>query len=347
MSDVESFGGDGRQVTATVAGFAKTLRPEPHGDRAKQILRDHPEVRALFGPSPVSFGVIVGVVAFQLGLAFALRDQPVWLVAVAAWCVGAFCNHAMYVMIHEAAHNLIFRRRYANELSAILADSINVIPAAISFRTYHLKHHAHQGVLELDADLASPWEARLVGTSSFRKALWLMLFPVFAMIRPARVRSIRLLTGWTLVNWLAVVAVDVLVLWLIGPTALLYLFLSFLFSIGFHPLGARWIQEHYLMSPEQETYSYYGPLNRVAFNVGYHNEHHDFPAIPWNRLPALKRLAPEQYDHLIAHRSWTRLWLRFVFDRHLSLFSRMVRPAPASKSGTRAGQPLADARHAG
>ncbi len=123
-------------------------------------------------------------------------------------------------------------------------------------------------------------------------------------------------------NWLVVFSADALLVWLAGPMALLYLGLSFLFSIGFHPLGARWIQEHYLVSPDQETYSYYGPLNLLAFNVGYHNEHHDFASIPWNRLPALKQMAPEYYDTLISHRSWTKLWLQFMFDRRLSHFSR-------------------------
>jgi len=61
--------------------------------------------------------------------------------------------------------------------------------------------------------------------------------------------------------------------------------------------------------------------------MGYHNEHHDFVTVPWSRLPALKRAAPEFYDTLYAHRSWTRLLLRFVFDSDRTLFDRIVRPS--------------------
>ncbi|HEX2216294.1 MAG TPA: fatty acid desaturase, partial [Xanthobacteraceae bacterium] len=75
----------------------------------------------------------------------------------------------------------------------------------------------------------------------------------------------------------------------------------------------------------QETYSYYGPLNIVALNLGYHNEHHDFPSIPWNRLPRLKAMAPEFYEPLKARSSWTRMLLQFIFDERFSLFSRVVR----------------------
>jgi sphingolipid delta-4 desaturase len=113
--------------------------------------------------------------------------------------------------------------------------------------------------------------------------------------------------------------------WFLGAQSFVYLVASFFFSVGLHPLGARWIQEHYLTQGEQETYSYYGVLNHVAFNVGFHNEHHDFPSVPWNRLPDIKKTAPGFYDHLSSHTSWTKLFLRFLFDQEISLFSRVVR----------------------
>jgi sphingolipid 4-desaturase/C4-monooxygenase len=93
-----------------------------------------------------------------------------------------------------------------------------------------------------------------------------------------------------------------------------------------HPLGARWIQEHYLTSgEEQETHSYYGILNTVAFNVGYHNEHHDFPSVPWNKLPQIRKNAGNFYNSLTYHTSWTKLFFRFLFDKEISLFSRVIR----------------------
>ena len=75
-----------------------------------------------------------------------------------------------------------------------------------------------------------------------------------------------------------------------------------------HPVGARWIQEHYAVWPNQGTFDYYGPLNTVALNIGYHNEHHDFPEIPWRRLPKLREIAPEYYEPLGCHRSWVKLF---------------------------------------
>lgn len=305
--------------------FVWSAEREPHRGRTQEILARHPEVRALIGRNPYTALLIVGTVALQLSVAYLLRDASWWWIFGAAYLVGAFADHALFVMVHECAHNLVFRRGWMNLVAAIVANLPQLFPSAISFRRYHLKHHAYQGVHELDADLPSYWEARLIQQWFVGKTLWLLLFPLFQIARTARTREIAVVDRWVVVNWVVQIAFVVAVWRVMGPSAMGYLVLSFFFSIGLHPLGARWIQEHFLTTDEQETSSYYGPVNRVALNVGYHNEHHDFPSVPWHRLPELRAAAPEAYESLHAHRSLSRLLLRFIFDQELSLFHRVVR----------------------
>ncbi len=309
--------------------FAYSAAAEPHRARTQDILRRHPEIRELIGTNPASLGWTAGIVTVQLVAAWLVAAQPWWVVVAVAYTVGAFADHALFVMIHECTHRLVFKRKVPNFLTALLANVPQFFPGAISFAKYHLKHHVFQGVYELDADVPSRWEARLIGHSSIGKALWLLFYPVFQVTRPYRVKEVRLWDRWTVTNLATQIAADASIWFFLGPKALAYCAMSLFFSVGLHPLGARWIQRHYLTaageSADQETFSYYGKLNVVAFNVGYHNEHHDFPSVPWNRLPRIRAVAPEAYRSLASHRSWARLLVRFLVDRDLSLFSRMVR----------------------
>ena len=77
---------------------------------------------------------------------------------------------------------------------------------------------------------------------------------------------------------------------------------------------------------DAETYSYYGPLNILCYNVGYHNEHHDFPNIPWSRLPQLREIASEFYDDLPYHKSWPMVLYHFIFDSKIGAKNRVKRP---------------------
>ena len=229
------------------------------------------------------------MVALQLAIAYILRDQAWWMVLIAAYGVGAFANHALFVLIHEFTHNMVFKSKVANLWGGIMCDLPNAFPSSAAFRKYHLKHHAFQGHYDIDADLASKWEAKLIGSNFIGKSFWLLFFPLFQAVRPPRLKEIKFQSSWIWVNLLTVLAFDVVVYMIAGPMAILYFVASFFFSVGLHPLGARWIQEHFLVAPPQETYSYYGPLNYLAFNVGYHNEHHDFAYVPWVNLPKIKR----------------------------------------------------------
>ncbi|MBK8924166.1 MAG: fatty acid desaturase [Saprospirales bacterium] len=299
---------------------------EPHRLRTKAIITAHPEVRQLITHNPVTALITLACVLFQLLMAYVLRDQSWWLIVALAWLVGAFPSHTLFVCIHEAAHHLIFKKRSWNIYTGIFANLPTVLPSAISFKNYHIKHHAFQGVHELDADLPSRWEARLIRNYSIGKALWLLFFPFFQMLRVVRCKEVAVIDRWVILNIVVQILFDIAVVYFWGWQAFVYLGLSLAFSIGLHPLGARWIQEHYLvLDPNQETYSYYGRMNPLNLNVGYHNEHHDMPSVPWNNLPKLKAVAPEFYNHLKYHKSYTKLFFQFLFSQEVGLFSRILR----------------------
>jgi sphingolipid delta-4 desaturase len=305
--------------------FIYTPHSEPHRIRTKEILKEVPAMRKLIGKNPYTFLAIIGLVGFQVLLCILLANQSWWLVVISAYVLGAFADHALFVMIHECAHRLIFKKPAANKLAGIFANMPLIFPSSVSFEKYHIKHHSFQGVHELDGDLPNYWEAKLINNFFIGKVIWLLFYPFFQLFRFPRLKEIKPFNSWVALNW----AVQILFIgafaFFFGGKAIAFLVLSFFFSVGLHPLGARWIQEHYLTQGEQETYSYYGVFNKVAFNVGYHNEHHDFPSVPWNKLPQIRKDAPAFYNSLSYHTSWTKLFFRFLFDKEISLYSRIVR----------------------
>jgi sphingolipid delta-4 desaturase len=306
--------------------------PEPHAARGRKILAAHPELRALAGPEASSAVWTVVLVAAQLAIASLVGDRRWYIWLPCAYVVGATIDHALWALIHETAHNLVFRWRTGNRLVSLAANIPLVFPGAIPFCKYHLLHHRHMGDMDFDAGIPGPVESRVIGQSGLKKGLWLAgTFLVQGVIRPRRITRIRMIDTWTVVNFVFQIACLALIARVLGTGALTYLVASSIMAIGFHPLGARWVQEHFALVPGQETYSYYGPLNRVSFNVGYHAEHHDIVTIPWSRLPIVRRTAPEFYDGMHSYGSWTALLVRFVRDRNITLFSYIVRPSGSTR----------------
>jgi sphingolipid delta-4 desaturase len=307
--------------------YIRVTYVEPHAARGRQMLSAHPELRTLAGPMPISAVWTVALVTTQFVVAFLVADRS-WLIWLpCAYVLGATIDHALWVLIHECSHNLVFRSRTGNRIVAIVANLPMVLPAALSFCKYHLLHHRHIGELEFDAGVPGPTESRVVGRSAVLKTIWVAAFAiVMGIIRPLRMRRIPFVDRWTVINFVVQVGcMAALAIWA-GPGPFKYLVASTILAIGLHPLGARWIQEHFAFAPGQETYSYYGPLNKVSFNVGYHNEHHDLVTIPWSRLPQVRHVAPEFYEGLQSYQSWTALLVRFLRDRRITLFHYIVRP---------------------
>ncbi|KAL2021808.1 hypothetical protein VTK56DRAFT_6582 [Thermocarpiscus australiensis] len=322
--------------------FFWTYTEEPHRTRRLAIIKAHPEVTKLCGPEPLTKYVVAGVVALQLLLAHLLRGTPFWSWKfwAVAYVFGATSNQNLFLAIHEISHNLAFRSPLANRLFAIFANLPIGLPYSASFRPYHLTHHKSLGVDGLDTDLPTALEAFFLD-SILGKAFFCTFQIFFYAIRPMTVYRVP----FTWVHWvnLAVqLAFDYALVCRLpahfSANSLLYLLLSSFLAGSLHPTAGHFIAEHYVYEkvtpaardpankiPVPETFSYYGPLNLLTYNVGLHNEHHDFPAIPWTRLPILHEMAREFYADLPHHRSWTYVLWRFIFDDEVGMRCRVKR----------------------
>lgn len=57
-------------------------------------------------------------------------------------------------------------------------------------------------------------------------------------------------------------------------------------------------------SPPDDVFCFsYGIWNLFTYNVGHHNEHHDFPRIPGSRLPALRAMVSRRTVFCVGHPS--------------------------------------------
>lgn len=299
------------------------FKEEPHSSRRQEILRKYPEIKKLMGYDPSIAYIVTLEVFIQIAAGYMLRDANWSTIFILAYCFGGVLNHSLGSAIHEIGHNLAFghSRPWANRILSIWCNLPIVAPMAISYKKYHQDHHRYLGEENQDVDIPTRLESFLF-RHPITKIIWLMVHPIIHAIRPFY-KSPKPLTGWEIINTICQMTFNGLVLYFLGIKSLTYLLAGTLMALGFHPLAGHFISEHYLFHGKQATTSYYGPLNFILFNVGYHIEHHDFPYIPYNRLPEVRKIAAEYYDHPY-HTSWVKVLWDFVFDSNMGPHARGV-----------------------
>lgn len=270
------------------------------------------------------------MVLLQLWTAAFLHNAGWLKIFSVAYFFGSFLNHNLFLAIHELSHNLAFSTPSYNRWLGIFANLPIGVPMSVTFQKYHLEHHRFQGVDGVDMDIPTLTEGRLVA-NPLTKSIWVLLQLFFYALRPLFLKP-KPPGWWELVNLLAQLALDFAAVVFFGWRSLGYLLLSTFVGGGMHPMAGHFISEHYVFRPEQETYSYYGPLNLMAWSVGFHNEHHDFPRIPGSRLHRVKEIAPEFYQSLDSYRSWTQVIYMYVTDSAVGPFSRIKRTANSSSA---------------
>lgn len=316
---------DGRFTRQATAGmfYWDADHEEPHRRRKQVILKQYPELKQYFGIDTSTKYKVLFWVAVQLLSLHLLQGAPWYTWLFCCYTISGAINHMMTLAMHELSHNLGAKGVTPNRFLAIFANLPMGIPAASSFKRYHLEHHKFQGEDIIDVDIPTKWEGWFFDSRA-KKVLWCFLQPAFYSLRPLFVNP-KQPTKWEFINIACTVAFDSAIVYVWGFRELMYLVMGTLFGMGLHPVAGHFIAEHYVMNRGQETYSYYGPLNWLTFNVGYHNEHHDFCNISGKHLPDVRRVANEHYDEMPHYHSWIKVIYDYIMDEGVSPYSRVKR----------------------
>lgn len=277
----------------------------------------YPEIKSLMGPDPQLKWVVSGMVLTQLVACYLVHDVAWKWVLFWAYAFGGCINHSLTLAIHDISHNVAFGNKLAkwNRWFAMWANVPIGVPYSASFKKYHIDHHRYLGGDQLDVDIPTEMEGWFFCTPA-RKLLWLFLQPLFYAIRPLVVNP-KPVCHLEVQNTLFQLAVDLTIYHLWGLKPIVYLIAGSILCMGIHPISGHFIAEHYMFLKGHETYSYYGPLNYITFNVGYHMEHHDFPSIPGSKLPQVRA---SRNSTLPGNHNWIpSIGAMFVF-----LFSKFI-----------------------
>lgn len=336
-----------------------------HRDRAKKMIKAHPEIKELFGNRPTTAIWCVLMAALQVVLAVAVCQFELWIGLLVAYVFGSWININLFTLAHECNHNLVFKKTWLNRW----LFTLTTLPMFLSaHHTWWVEHHVHHNDLGAKKDfvkrrrsvllltkqqvlmftkgpvhtlfswfatpLFQPYSLVMLVTQAARSLVGLVMYvselPFRRKLEPsdravAVLADVHLVSGyerygikyWAVAYPLLNLALTVGLFLIGGWKSVVYLLASQTFMTGFlHPtmFGMILSNSHFHgHSTYQPSASYYGWYNWLTFNFGTHTEHHDIAGIPYNRLPQLRKIAPEAYDDLVKTRSYYLLALQFVF----------------------------------
>jgi fatty acid desaturase len=251
---------------------------------------------------------LVGTWALITGALVAALWSGHWLVWIAAALMVGRCQHALAVIMHDAAHYRLLENRWWNDFVGHWLCARPIASHLYAYRFVHLRHHKYLHTPK-DPDLALS-EPFPCGRDSFMRKLLRDVSGVSALVMRGyltvdkRTGSIRLSKGNLLTRWswrtaLARFAAAVLVVGLFAAgygLAFVCLWLVPLLVVYQVLLRARGVLEHAAVPDKADplrnarTVVSRNPVARFFLNphhVAYHLEHHLYPGVPHYRLPAL------------------------------------------------------------
>lgn len=267
-------------------------------DRLSATGRPVPEVRAELrridgGRNALTvagaWAFVVGIVAFGVAV-----GHPLAWAAAFALMGPAFAR--LFILSHEAAHRLLFRRKALNDWVGRWLLAYPALSSLDAYRRAHMAHHKDElGPEEPDLGL---YDGYPVARASLRRKLtrdaffvsgWKNLRPILRSLRSASARpvALRILAAQAVVlaAFAAIGHPELYVFLWLGPWLTGWRVINRLRAIAEHGgmtrSGDRRLTTHHVRQ------SLMARFWMVPYNTGWHLAHHVDIGVPWRHLPRL------------------------------------------------------------
>jgi len=281
-----------------------------HAKRRRAILNAHPEVRECMIVDPSFKYVAVACATTQLLIAYLLRDEPLGYVLFMGAVVGTIFDCAITNSVHELIHEMAIENwPLANKILSGYVNLALFLPFAAGYHRSHRHHHSFLGT-DLDAKYPTMEEALQYDQNIIGRLKYIFTHPLQGGSRWNKIVPGDPPNEYMKWNERTVYLVDALILIFWGYKSLLYLLVAFWINDTIFIQGSKNFVDHWVSENETYTSSYYGWVNMIDFNIGYHREHHDFPNVPGRYLALITKMAPEFYEdkRYIAENLFAGVW---------------------------------------
>jgi len=123
-----------------------------HRQRAKSMLKAHPEIKDLFGNRPSTAFWCLLFFSLQVVLALWVSQGSWWTVVIVAYIVGSWVDINLFQLAHDCNHNLVFKKTSWNRW----LFTLTTLPMFLSgHHAWWIEHHVHHNDLGARKDFVT------------------------------------------------------------------------------------------------------------------------------------------------------------------------------------------------
>merc|ERR1711988_508013 len=295
-----------------------------HLNRRQALLKQHPELKKLDGVCWYSAPILLALVAAQWYIWSVVNQlESYLLIGFLAWLNATTLFYSLSTFIHENSHGLILGWKNRLPAACLIELAFCSFGEQWEYTVVHYSmHHPALNDQEKDSECPAEGHVAVLPNGPMKYVIpFIEMLPLGTLLTQGQLSN-NAQHSSTQNMMQARVVLCIVSASVYGALIYMQMWKAILFAAWTTSLYAsRWcialhgqsIAEHYShnLKPSKDvapTHStYYMLENALGFNTGYHDEHHTFPNVAWNKLPELRKRHPEVFCN-VNKRRYLDLW---------------------------------------